>query len=209
MHTETGNAELYGALAKAQGEITNAMKDSTNPHYNSDYASLAAILDTVKPALSKHGIAVFQGTAFDGSMVTVTTVLAHAGGGSISSEASCVPIKADGQGIGAATTYMRRYGLAAMTGVAQADDDGEDSALPEPEPEEIAKKIKPKPVEKKAKPKPNVPQDAVEKVIDGIQAGRGTADNAIAHWKRKYTISPALEALLRDTKLKNDPEVTA
>ena len=205
MYTETGNAELYGALAKAQGEIINAAKNSKNPHFKSDYADLASILDTVKPALSKNGIAVIQGTAFDGSMVTVTTVLAHAGGGSISSEASCVPIKADGQGIGAATTYMRRYGLAAMTGVSQADDDGEDSALPDPEPEEIAKNIKPKPVEKKAKPKPNVPQDAVEKVIEAIQAGRGTADKAIAHWKRKYTISADLEKLLRE----NEPEVAA
>lgn len=209
MYTETGNAELYGALAKAQGEITNATKDSTNPHFKSDYASLASILDTVKPALSKHGIAVFQGTAFDGSLVTVTTVLAHAGGGSISSEASCVPIKADGQGIGSATTYMRRYGLAAMTGVAQADDDGEESALPDPEPEEVAKNIKPKPVEKKAKPKPNVPQDAVEKVIEGIEAGRGTADSAIAFWKRKYTVSADLQKLLRETIIKNDPEVAA
>ena len=93
MYTETGNAELYAALAKAQGEITNAAKNSKNPHFKSDYADLASILDTVKPALSKNGIAVVQGTAFDGHMVTVTTVLAHAGGGSISSEASCVPAK--------------------------------------------------------------------------------------------------------------------
>ena len=203
MYTETGNGELYGALAKAQGEITNATKDSTNPHFNSDYASLASILDTVKPALSKHGIAVFQGTAFDGSLVTVTTVLAHEGGGIISSEASCVALKNDGQGIGSATTYLRRYGLAAMTGVSQADDDGEDSALPDPEPEEIAEKIKSKPVEKKAKPKPHVPQEFVDTVIDGIKAGRGTADKAIAHWKRKYTISDDLKALLDDIK----PEV--
>ena len=199
MNTETGNAELYAALAKAQGEITNAMKDSTNPHFKSDYASLASILDTVKPALSKHGIAVFQGTAFDGSLVTVTTVLAHAGGGSISSEASCVPAKMDGQGIGAATTYLRRYGLAAMTGVAQADLDGEDSKHSTP----------PAPAVRQPKEKPNVPQDAVEKVIEAIQAGRGTADKAIAHWKRKYTVSPALETLLRQTIIKNDPEVAA
>ena len=52
---------------------------------------------------------------------------------------------------------------------------------------------------------PRVPQDAVEKVIEAIQAGRGTADKAIAHWKRKYTISPALEKLLRE----NEPEVAA
>ena len=177
MYTETGNAELYAALAKAQGEITNAAKNSKNPHFKSDYADLASILDTVKPALSKNGIAVVQGTAFDGHMVTVTTVLAHAGGGSIS------------------TTYLRRYGLAAMTGVAQADLDGEDSKHSTP----------PAPAIRQPTVKPNVPQDAVEKVIEAIQAGRGTADKAIAHWKRKYTISPALEKLLRA----NEPEVAA
>ncbi len=195
MYTETGNAELYGALAKAQGEITNAAKNSKNPHFKSDYADLASILDTVKPALSKNGIAVIQSTAFDGSMVTVTTVLAHSAGGSISSEASCVPAKMDGQGIGSATTYLRRYGLAAMTGVAQADLDGEDSKHSTP----------PAPAVRKPKAKPNVPQDAVEKVIEAIQAGRGTADKAIAHWKRKYTISADLEKLLRE----NEPEVAA
>ncbi len=195
MYTETGNAELYGALAKAQGEITNAAKNSKNPHFKSDYADLASILDTVKPALSKNGIAVIQSTAFDGSMVTVTTVLAHSAGGSISSEASCVPAKMDGQGIGSATTYLRRYGLAAMTGVAQADLDGEDSKHSTP----------PAPAVRQPKAKPNVPQDAVEKVIEAIQAGRGTADKAIAHWKRKYTISADLEKLLRD----NEPEVAA
>ena len=195
MYTETGNAELYGALAKAQGEIINAAKNSKNPHFKSDYADLASILDTVKPALSKNGIAVIQGTAFDGSMVTVTTVLAHSAGGSISSEASCVPAKMDGQGIGSATTYLRRYGLAAMTGVAQADLDGEDSKHSTP----------PAPAVRKPKEKPNVPQDAVEKVIEAIQAGRGTADKAIAHWKRKYTISADLEKLLRE----NEPEVAA
>jgi hypothetical protein len=195
MHTETGNAELYGALAKAQGEIINAAKNSKNPHFKSDYADLASILDTVKPALSKNGIAVIQGTAFDGSLVTVTTVLAHSAGGSISSEASCVPAKMDGQGIGSATTYLRRYGLAAMTGVAQADLDGEDSKHSTP----------PAPAVRQPKVKPNVPQDAVEKVIEAIQAGRGTADKAIAHWKRKYTISADLEKLLRE----NEPEVAA
>jgi hypothetical protein len=65
-----------------------------------------------------------QSTAFEGSLVSVTTVVAHESGGHVSSVASCVPAKSDAQGIGAATTYLRRYGLAAMTGVAQEDDDG-------------------------------------------------------------------------------------
>jgi hypothetical protein len=34
----------------------------------------------------------------------------------------------DGQGVGAATTYLRRYSLAAVCGVAQEDDDGQSAA---------------------------------------------------------------------------------
>jgi hypothetical protein len=57
--------------------------------------------------------------------VSVTTALCHEKGGFITATASCVPAKADAQGVGAATTYLRRYSLAAITGVAQEDDDGQ------------------------------------------------------------------------------------
>jgi hypothetical protein len=57
--------------------------------------------------------------------VGVTTVIAHKTGGMISSTASCVPAKLDAQGIGSATTYLRRYSVAAMCGIAQEDDDGQ------------------------------------------------------------------------------------
>lgn len=188
METENGNPELYAALAKAQGEITNAAKNSKNPHFKSDYADLASILDTVKPALTKNGIAVIQSTAFDGSMVSVTTVLAHASGGTVSSEASCVPAKMDGQGIGSATTYLRRYSLAAMTGVAQADLDGEDSKHNTP----------PAPAARKPRNKPNVPQSAVEKVLQSLAEGKGSPEKAIEFWSSKYTVSDDLKKLLND-----------
>lgn len=124
MNTEHATAELFAALAKAQGEVENASKGSSNPHFKSKYADLAEILNTVRPTFSAHGIAIIQSSAYDGQTVTVTTVLAHSTGGFISSAASCVPAKTDGQAIGAATTYLRRYSLAAMAGVAQEDDDG-------------------------------------------------------------------------------------
>ena len=188
MFIDNMNAELIAALSKAQGEITNAAKNAKNPHFKSDYADLAAVLNTVKPALSKHGIALVQGTAFDGAMVTVTTVLAHSSGGSVSSEASCVPAKMDGQGIGSATTYLRRYSLAAMTGIAQEDLDGEDSKH----------NTTPPPPARKPRKKPNVPQKAVEAVLEGIAAGKGTPEKAIAFWGSKYTVSDDLKKLLHD-----------
>jgi hypothetical protein len=125
MNLEHVTPELVTALAKAQTELGNAAKNAKNPHFRSDYADLGQILATVKPVLSAHNIALLQSTEFDGRMVSVTTTLAHGSGGYITSIASCVPAKTDAQGIGAATTYLRRYGAAAMTGIGQEDDDGQ------------------------------------------------------------------------------------
>lgn len=122
------NAALFAALAAAQGEVENATKASTNPHFKSRYADLAEVLNTVRPVFSKHGLAIVQSTGFDGGMVSVTTALVHKEGGYITSVASCTPAKTDGQGVGAATTYLRRYSLAAACGVAQEDDDGQSAA---------------------------------------------------------------------------------
>jgi hypothetical protein len=128
MNTDKATPELFAALAKAQAEVENASKSSSNPHFKSMYADLAEVLNTVRPVFAKHGICIMQSTEFDGARVSVTTALAHVGGGVVASTASCVPAKTDAQGIGAATTYLRRYGLAAMAGVAQEDDDGQSAA---------------------------------------------------------------------------------
>lgn len=126
--TTHASQELFAALAKAQGEVENASKTSSNPHFRSKYADLAEVLNTVRPVFSKHGLSVTQSTGFDGATVSVCTLIAHSGGGHLSSVASCVPAKTDAQGIGAATTYLRRYSLAAMAGVAHEDDDGNSAA---------------------------------------------------------------------------------
>jgi len=125
MDMSNANAELMGALASAQAEIENASKTSANPHFKSRYADLAEVLNTCRSKLAKHGICIMQSTGFDGSTVAVTTVLAHKSGGWVSAVSNCVPAKTDAQGIGAATTYLRRYSLAAIVGIAQEDDDGQ------------------------------------------------------------------------------------
>ncbi|MHB0764695.1 ERF family protein [Stutzerimonas sp. NM35] len=48
--------ELATALAKAQGELENASKSSSNPHFKSKYADLAEILNTVRPVFANHGL---------------------------------------------------------------------------------------------------------------------------------------------------------
>ena len=128
MNTEHATPALFAALAKAQAEIENAAKNAANPHYRSKYADLAEVLNTVRPVFAKHGLSIVQSTGFDGSLVSVTTLVGHAEGGFITSTASCVPAKTDAQGVGSATTYLRRYSLAAMAGIAQEDDDGNAAA---------------------------------------------------------------------------------
>lgn len=120
--------ELFTDLAAAQGEIENASKNAANPHFKSKYADLAEVLNTIRPVFAQHGLSLIQSPAYDGSLASVTTVLAHKSGGYLTGTASCVPAKSDAQGIGSATTYLRRYGAAAVAGIAQEDDDGQAAA---------------------------------------------------------------------------------
>ena len=55
-------AELAAALSKAQGEITGALKDSSNPFFKSKYADLASCWDACRKQLAANGLSVIQTT---------------------------------------------------------------------------------------------------------------------------------------------------
>lgn len=133
--TSTETASLSKALASAQGELQDATKSSFNPGFKSKYADLAEVLQTVRPVLSKHGLAVIQGlsTTAEGS-VQITTRLTHESGQYIEDMLTVPVPKKDAQGIGNASTYGRRYALAAIVGIAQDDDDGNSVAVPKAKP---------------------------------------------------------------------------
>ena len=116
--------ELTAALSKAQGEITGALKDSSNPFFKSKYADLAACWDACRSQLSKHGLSVIQTTEKTDTGVCVVTLLAHSSGQWIRGRLHMTPKDASPQGIGSAITYARRYALAGIVGLAQVDDDG-------------------------------------------------------------------------------------
>src|SRR3990167_1178000 len=116
--------ELATALAKAQGAIQGAIKDSTNPFFKSNYADLASVWGSCRKALSENGLSVIQTTDSENlDIVTVRTTLLHSSGQFVYGSLSMKPVKADPQGIGSAISYARRYALAAMIGVYQEDDD--------------------------------------------------------------------------------------
>jgi len=113
------------AFLKAQRDFAPALKTSTNPHFKSKYADLAACVEAVIDALNTNGIAMIQRTHDDQTGVTVETVFIHESGETIESGRLHVPAaKNDPQGYGSALTYARRYSLMAACGIAPEDDDG-------------------------------------------------------------------------------------
>lgn len=115
--------ELATALAKAQGEIENATKATANAFFKSKYADLAECLNTVRPVFAKHGLSLSQFPSFECGVASVESILMHSSGEWLSNIASAPVSKQDAQGVGSATTYLRRYSLAAIAGIAQEDDD--------------------------------------------------------------------------------------
>lgn len=117
--------QIATALVKAQKEFGPALKSSTNPHFKSRYADLAACVEAVIDALNGNGIALLQQTSECADGVIVETMFLHESGESISCGKLHVPAsKQDPQGYGSALTYARRYSLMAACGIAPEDDDG-------------------------------------------------------------------------------------
>ena len=121
--------ELSKALAKAQGQMKKALKDSTNPFFKSNYADLGSVWEACSAALQDNGLAVAQGVDFDGATTFLWTRLIHSSGEWMQGRQPLLLVKQDPQAQGSAMTYARRYSLAAMVGVMQTDDDAE-SAMP-------------------------------------------------------------------------------
>lgn len=135
--------QIMTAFVKAQKAFAPALKTSTNPHYRSRYADLAACVEAVIDALNANGIALIQKTHDSENGVAVETLLIHESGEHISGGILHVPAsKRDPQGYGSALTYARRYSLMATCGIAPEDDDGNSSSKPDKAEEiEAAKKL--------------------------------------------------------------------
>lgn len=115
------------ALAKAQAEFPKVRFDQEaviGPGRRYQYASLSAILDAVRPALNKAGIFVTQDAAHEDGVVSVTTRLLM--GDQVLESRLSAPLTGGGfHALGSALTYLKRYGIASMLGIAaDQDEDG-------------------------------------------------------------------------------------
>lgn len=113
------------ALLKAQKEMGNAIKDSKNPFFKSNYADLNAIREACMPALNNNGIVVLQPIVHIDGKNFVKTVLLHESGETFESLTEIIYSKQnDAQAQGSGITYARRYGLQSLVNVGAEDDDG-------------------------------------------------------------------------------------
>jgi hypothetical protein len=130
-------SQLMTALAKAQGEIGEIPRNKTvtvrpksgGLEYTFKYASLDAILNAIKKPLSDNGIARTQVLSHDadGGFFVLTTSL-YCGNQFISSKVPLIAAEGSNQQFGSALTYMKRYALAAMLGLAADEDDDGNAA---------------------------------------------------------------------------------
>lgn len=131
MNKSESVAKLAEALSKAQAEFTHAPLNSTNPFLKNKYADLGSVIQSVRPAMTKNGLAITQTVAAENGIVTVETMLMHASGEWITQSIGIPVDQSKGmslaQSIGAVVTYLRRYSIAAIMGIyADEDTDGND-----------------------------------------------------------------------------------
>lgn len=136
MKTSESIVNLSASLVAAQADARNATFDSVNPHFKNRYASLAEVIETMKPVLAKHGLAIVQMPAvrMDIGPVLMTRIL-HQSGEWIEEEYPINPIKNDPQGFGSAITYARRYTLPGILMIASEEDDDGNVASAAPAPQ--------------------------------------------------------------------------
>ena len=117
--------QIATALVKAQKAFGPALKSSTNPHFKSRYADLAACVEAVIDALNDNGIALVQKSYDCVDAIMIETVFVHESGEMLETGILRFPImKNDPQGAMACLTYARRGSLMAACGIAPEDDDG-------------------------------------------------------------------------------------
>ncbi len=122
---------VFEALYKTQEACKGIEADaqSTGPSKHK-YLSLTGVYNAVKPFLKEHGLFVHHQQCTDtvtGKQIQRTIIKHKESGEEIVDERYLVPDKPGSQGAGSAETYMKRYALVSLIGIAtgENDDDGE------------------------------------------------------------------------------------
>jgi hypothetical protein len=174
--------ELITALAKAQGQMSSASKDTKG--YNYKYADLASVWGACRDPLSNNGLAVTQIETQNERGDVLITILGHSSGQWIRSVMD-IRVKASSgmnelQARGSVLTYLRRYALSAIVGIAPAeDDDGKGGA---------GYQSKPDPKQEVITPIEMITQFQIEQLKAEIETCSQEFKNSVSGWMAKASI---------------------
>lgn len=116
------------ALVKARAAMKSTVTRDARANYGK-YATLAAVMEAISPALTDNGLALVQEAELGDGMVTICTALVHESGETIEFVPLTMPVtQRTPQAVGSAITYGRRYQLTAVFGLAPDDDDGAEAS---------------------------------------------------------------------------------
>lgn len=193
-------AALYAALAKAQGQFQPIVKNrdvviamKSGGSYRFRYADLEEITAKTRPALSANGLALVQTVEHGQQGPLLVCRLMHAQGGMMASEVTMPTARdlGDPKAFGAAITYLRRYMVTAMLGVA-ADDDLDEDGQEMQQGQEAQKKPAGRAANKAALPV--CPAESFAKKLPTWKkqvADGGAVADLLAMLQSKYTLSAA------------------
>ena len=106
-----------------------------------DHASLFNVTSTINEALSKHGLTASWTTEQNENRVTVTCVITHVLGHSERTSLSSAPDTSGSknpiQAIGSAVSYLQRYTLLSLVGIATEGQDDDGHAMADDTPETV------------------------------------------------------------------------
>jgi len=122
--------ELANALCLAQSEFPEIGKNRKGHNYK--YADIDAIMNELRPILTKNSLCVIQQErVLQDSSTILHTILMHKSGQWIESRKKVIVLKSpnEHQAYGSALTYYRRYSLMSLLGITISndtiDDDGD------------------------------------------------------------------------------------
>lgn len=143
--TDEQRASMFNDWALYFGEITNPENTTVNKIFGgAKYSPLNEVLNVVRPIMSKFGLAIIQSPFMDtDGNVCLKTLVVHKGGAAMSFPLAKTKLVRPNnavteiQAFGSMSTYLRRFSVNAVAGVAgEIDDDGnigKDTKTPPPE----------------------------------------------------------------------------
>lgn len=137
--------ELVKSLIEVQDEIRDVEKASKGQVGQQVYwyANLESVIEATRVPFARNGLVVSQLSGVHEGKMVLITLLMHSSGQWLKSVMPVMNERNTAQSLGSGLTYARRYSLAALAGVTQTDDDGEEASKPALKPSGAPSPIKP------------------------------------------------------------------